>query len=319
VGTLAVVSDQLFEVGLMFVGIVTVIVALALSAVSAYYGVYGLVSIFAGAAIPVAIMGGVLEAAKLVAASWLYRNWSVAPTFLKIYLTFALVVLMVMSSVGIFGFLSKSHIESSANAVVISGEMRALDTQIDVKKREIAGIDANVKNADDLLKALYAQNRAVRGATELQRQEKNRERWMADAKRVADDVQALELKKNALRSTLNEEKMKVGPIRYVAELIYGESTEEILEKSIRYLIVLIVVVFDPLAVILLVAANISFVGRRSDEIEINESDVATIAIAETDDDGRRWRSRKMRAKLVKDEEKTDGKKVKKSGKGRSVP
>jgi len=93
-------------------GWLTLIVALAISGVAAWYSIVGLMAIFAAAAIPIAIMGGVLEVGKLLTASWLYQNWKIAPRLLKTYLTAAVIVLMFITSMGIFGFLSKAHIES---------------------------------------------------------------------------------------------------------------------------------------------------------------------------------------------------------------
>ena len=89
------------------------LIAVFLSAIAAYYSVMGMVAIFSAAALPVALMAGGLEAAKLITASWLYRNWNIAPRFLKYYLSIAVVILMFITSMGIFGFLSKAHLDQA--------------------------------------------------------------------------------------------------------------------------------------------------------------------------------------------------------------
>src|SRR6056300_706518 len=98
----------------MFLGLLTLLTALTISAVAIYYSVAGLVAIFAAAAVPIMIMGGVLEISKLVTAVWLHRYWKQTVWWLKSYLTLAVVVLMLITSMGIFGFLSKAHIEQTS-------------------------------------------------------------------------------------------------------------------------------------------------------------------------------------------------------------
>ena len=122
--------------------LLTLITALSISGVAAYYSIIGLAKIFAAAYIPIIIMGGVLEVGKLVTAVWLHRHWTVAPFFLKTYLTFAVVVLMFITSMGIFGFLSSAHIEQTAEAE----ENVALVEQIDRKIGRYTGVIVDAKN-----------------------------------------------------------------------------------------------------------------------------------------------------------------------------
>ena len=114
----------------MFLTILTLLSALSISAVAIFYSIAGLAAIFAGAAIPIMIMGSVLEVGKLVTASWLYQHWKQAPRFLKYYLTIAVVVLMFITSMGIFGYLSKAHVEQTAPTTLISSKIVQLDDQI---------------------------------------------------------------------------------------------------------------------------------------------------------------------------------------------
>jgi hypothetical protein len=114
----------------MFLIVVTFICAMAISTVAIYYSVLGLAAIFAAAKWPIIIMGGVLEVSKLVTASWLYQNWKNIPFFLKTYLTIAVVVLMLITSLGIFGFLSRAHIEQATPTGDAVAKIERLDSQI---------------------------------------------------------------------------------------------------------------------------------------------------------------------------------------------
>ena len=131
----------------MFLAILTMLTALCISAVAIYYSVAGLVAIFAAAAIPIMIMGGVLEVGKLVTAVWLHRYWKQAAWWLKSYLALAVVVLMFITSMGIFGFLSKAHIEQTS----AGEESVAQVTQIE---NEIVRLNAIIDRADDKIEAL---------------------------------------------------------------------------------------------------------------------------------------------------------------------
>ena len=131
----------------MFMAILTMITALAISAVAIYYSVAGLVAIFAAAAVPIMIMGGTLEVAKLVTAVWLHRYWKQAAWWLKYYLATAVLVLMFITSMGIFGFLSKAHIEQTS-----AGEESVAQVQQIVS--EVGRLEAIIKRADDKIKAL---------------------------------------------------------------------------------------------------------------------------------------------------------------------
>ena len=110
--------------------ILTLLTALSISAVAIYYSILGLAAIFAGAAIPIMVMGSVLEVGKLVTASWLYQNWKVAPKFIKTYLSIAVVVLMFITSMGIFGFLSKAHVEQTSLGKIGSEKLATIEEKL---------------------------------------------------------------------------------------------------------------------------------------------------------------------------------------------
>ena len=398
----------------MLFPIITFVTAIAIAGIAAWFSIVGLMAIFAASALPVALMAGSLEVGKLVAASWVYRNWKRAPLLLKTYLTIAVVVLMFITSMGIFGFLSKAHLEQAAEGeattakieritddiarfeiviertenkiaklenetsndstdinVQIDAEQQrmdnaydriqpAIDEQLEIIKLEQAGSEEQVKSytaqinrIDDGLAKLqtYADNvedsnnvkkiqamvgtkvdgrygyrtaNAVEEYIDTQITEKNklisiiedirkssntdvideareeikRLRAMADREiqnaqdninrlrgqlsRLDDidntdeitilvqkvssteqQVESLIDQKFELESKNRELEAEVGPIKYIAELIYGETNPTIIDDAVRWLIIVFIFVFDPLAVILLVAANYSYFNRNN--------------------------------------------------------
>ncbi len=390
----------------MFLGILTMLTALSISAVAIYYSVAGLVAIFAGAAVPIIIMGSVLEVAKLVAAIWLHYYWEHAVWWLKTYLVTSIVILMIITSMGIFGFLSKAHIDQTASATEGLARLEQLDTQLkrqetivleaeqEINKLESSGvnrdaevqtqidkeqvridsayeriqpaideqnniiakeeqrlgggaslyksqldeIDRNLKNIEDYIatdnvKAVQAligveadgnlgpaTARAIEAYRVLQTAEKQRlveliaqessnissstidaaraeiqrlrglaEQEIANSNELinrlrqqlgttdTDQIFDKVAKQNAIIekaeqeiATLSEQKFgleseyrkleaEVGPIKYLAEFVYGNSEDkDLLEEAVRWVIILIIFVFDPLAVLLLVASQQTF-------------------------------------------------------------
>ena len=224
--------------------ILTLLSALALSAIAGYYSIVGLASIFPGAFWPVVAMGGTLEVAKLVSASWLYRNWKIAPLFLKSYLTSAVCILMLITSMGIFGFLAKSHIDSTLNTGANTVEIRNITTQEEITQERLTYLLARAKDPST------ASNR-------LDRQIQSTQKELTD----------LSKRKLPLLREENKLTVEVGPIKYVAALIYG-AAEDGIERAVRLVIMIIMVVFDPLAVLLLIAANISIRQRENAETNI---------------------------------------------------
>ena len=359
--------------------IITLLTALSISAVAIYYSILGLAAIFAGAAIPIMVMGSVLEVGKLVTASWLYQNWKVAPRFIKAYLSIAVVVLMFITSMGIFGFLSKAHVEQTSLGTIgteklatidekllrsqnrierwstdierlLSGEDVRVDvlvdkeqveldklyTRIDTEKqalRDQADKDIELQNnrlkqaqerkeadiaaaqerfkgsfskkgldeaiakatANELAVASAAQKIIVEIQNKLKQdlagvdakyaeQIKSIETIIQDYKNQANtktgDIEgkiiALENQIEAEQDKIdqvNEDKIvlmskqaqlevEVGPLKYIAEFVYGqEANQNLLEAAVRWVIIIIIIVFDPLAVLLLIAANMSFIRR----------------------------------------------------------
>jgi len=253
------------------------IVALVISGVAAWYSIAGLAAIFAAAKIPVMIMGASLEVGKLVTASWLYQNWARVPILLKSYLTFAVIVLMFITSMGIFGFLSKAHIDQT----IVSGDNTLLIQQLDQKiEREQKRIDdANLVMAqlDQAVQTLidYDRIRGDDGAISIREGQKD-ERDSLNT--IIDNAYSIMGNLQSDRLQLSQEQLaieaEVGPIRYIAELVYGDATDEaILNSAVRIVILIIIFVFDPLAVLLLVAANMSL---RDNSRKVTTKKVAAV-------------------------------------------
>ena len=235
-------------------------VALGLSAVAAYYAVVGLIAIFAAAVIPIAIMGSLLEASKLVVASWLYRNWKEIPVLLKSYFTVALVVLMLLTSMGIFGFLSKAHLDQAIPTGDVQSKLALIDEKIKTEKeninasrKELSQLDAQL---DQTISRTTDQGGTERAIQIRRNQQKDRNRILTEIGSAQTKIAKLNEERAPIASEVRKVEAEVGPIKYIAALIYGDNPDaDILEKSVRWVIILIVMVFDPLAVLLLMAAN----------------------------------------------------------------
>ena len=215
----------------------TLLSALLLSGIAAYYSVIGLAAIFTGAFWPIVFMGSVLEMSKLVTTSWLYRNWKTCPLLLKSYLTFAVVVLMIITSMGIFGFLSKAHIDSTMDSGMNTVEIKTLTQQEKITKERLDYLLARAKDPST------ASNRLDKQIQDTQK-----------------ELTEINKKKLPLLKESNKLTAEVGPIKYVGDMVYGTDDDNSLDKAVRLVIMLIMVVFDPLAVLLLIAANMSM-GR----------------------------------------------------------
>ena len=244
--------------------------ALALSASAAWYSIIGLTAIFAAAKIPIVIMGATLEVSKLVVASWLYRNWKEIPFLMKTYLTGALLVLMFLTSMGIFGFLSKSHADQSMNSGDVLAKIEMLEqkiqleqTKIDSAKTTLAQLDTQVNEMIGRSTSTSAINRSI---TIRKQQDKERTVLIQSIEESQSRINELREELIPYKTQNRQLEAEVGPIKHIAALIYGENPDEnLLEKAIRWVILLIVGVFDPLAVVMLIAANWSM-RHRSESV-----------------------------------------------------
>ena len=243
------------------------VVALAISGVAAWYSIAGLAAIFAAAKIPVIIMGSTLEVGKLVTASWLYQNWNRVPFLLKSYLTIAVIVLMFITSMGIFGFLSKAHIDQTIDSGDNTIQIEQIDQRIAREQKRIDDANVVVAQLDNAVQTLmdYDRIRGDDGAIAVRESQKNER---DDLNTIIDNAYSVIGDLQSDRAVLSKEQLsieaEVGPIRYIAELVYGNDVGvDDLGDAVRYVILIIIFVFDPLAVLLLVAANMSIRDRNN--------------------------------------------------------
>ena len=242
----------------MFLTILTFLSAISISVIAAGYSIVGLATLFAGAVVPIIAMGSALEVGKLVAASWLYHNWnSDVPRLLKSYLFGAIIVLIFITSLGIFGFLSKAHLDQVKPVSGNNIKIELLDKQINQQNLIIERAEKQINLLDKALEVYIDKEYVSRGLKERKKQEEERTLLTNTINEASDKIAELTNQKASLSLEQNKIEAEVGPIKYVAELIYGEQAQDNFDKAVRFVILILIFVFDPLAVLLLIAANIS--------------------------------------------------------------
>ena len=246
---------------------------LTISAVAIYYSVIGLAAIFAAATIPIYIMGGSLEVAKLVCASWLKENWSRTPMLMKTYMVVAVFVLMAITSMGIFGFLSKAHSDQSLVSGDVTSKIAIYDEKIKTAKDNIDANRKALKQMDEAVDQVMGRSNDEKGADKavaLRRgQQKERGRLLAEIETYQKTVSILTEERAPIAAEVRKVEAEVGPIKYIAAFVYGDNPDaNILEKSVTWVIIIIVSVFDPLAVIMLLAAQMTFGWLRDEKKKI---------------------------------------------------
>ena len=247
-------------------------IALGLSTVAEWYAIVGLMAIFASAPIPIAIMGALLGAAKLVIASWLYRNWKDIPMLMKTYFTISLLILMFLTSMGIFGFLSKAHLDQAVPSGDVAAKLALLDEKIKTEKenvnasrKELNQLDAQV---DQTISRTTDANGADRAVAIRRGQAKDRARILQEIGQTQAKIAKLNEERAPIASEVRKVEAEVGPIKYIAAVIYEDNpSDDILEKAVRFVTMMIVAVFDPLAVLLLIAANWNLKRKDTKVIE----------------------------------------------------
>ena len=242
------------------------LVAVGLSSVAAYFSILGLTAIFAASFWPVVVMGSMLEAAKVIATSWTYRNWKAAPAVIRYYLVASIIILMIITSMGTFGYLSKAHLEQAASVSDVSAKLGIYEEKI---KAINENIDANrtlLKQFDQAVEQVMARTEDSKGAERAvairRSQQKERSRIMEEISTLQAEVGKLNVEKAPLVSQVKSIEKEVGPIKYIAELFVDRADDTFLEKTVRWVIIIIVTVFDPLAVLLLIAANNGLVRQK---------------------------------------------------------
>ena len=246
----------------MLFGLLTLLVALAISAVAAYYSIVGLMAIFAGATTAIAKMGIVLEIGKLICASWTFQNWKTSPLSLRTYFISAIVVLMLITSLGIFGFLSRAHITQSSPTALISERIERIDLKVDQRKTQINRYQGRLDTLDQALQRYIELGAISKGLSKIGAMDNETNLLKTKIEGLENEIDDLSDEKYGLKTELNLAEVEVGPIRYVASMLYDDVSESQLEEAVRWIIILLIFVFDPLAVVLVIAANISLRDYR---------------------------------------------------------
>jgi len=242
----------------MFLTLLTFLSAISISVIAAGYSIIGLATLFAGSAMAIIAMGSALEVGKLVAASWLYHNWrSSIPRLLKAYLFTAIIILIFITSMGIFGFLSKAHLDQVKPQSSNNIKIELIVKQINQQNLIIDRAEKQLSLLDKALEVYIQKEYVTRGLKERKKQEEERKELTTAINDASDEIAKLTLKKSDIELTQDKIEAEVGPIKYVAELIYGENAKDNFDKAVRIVILILIFVFDPLAVLLLIAANIS--------------------------------------------------------------
>lgn len=268
--------------------------ALLLSGIAAWYSILGLTAIFAAAVIPIIVMGASLEFAKVVVTVWLHRYWDKATIALKLYLLPAVLVLAMITSMGIFGFLSKAHLDQTVPTGDVAAQVYLIDEKIKIERENIENARSLIKQMDDAVTGITAQGSdreikmrdgssytrsAAEQALQVRRsQASERAKLTKQIEESQDKIVKLQQEKAPIASQLRKVEAEVGPIKYIAALIYGDEVQNdvnALEKAVRWVIILLVLVFDPLALVLIMAALSSYrweFGEKEEKVNYEKDD-----------------------------------------------
>lgn len=261
----------------MIFAIMILLTALLLSSVAAVYSVTGLIAIFPGSVWAIIIMGGTLEVSKIAATVWLHKYWHRATIQFKLYLVPAIAVLMIITSMGIFGYLSASHVSQSASVGDITAQVQIFDEKIATER---ANIDANKKaltqmdaQVDQLLGRTTDDKGATKAAQLRKSQSRERKSLQNDISAAQKAIVAIQAERTPIASQARKATADVGPVLYIAALIYGDNPNaDLLERAVRWVIILLVFVFDPLAIVLILAADQTFYWSQADKQKKKEED-----------------------------------------------
>ena len=244
----------------MFLSVITLLVALSLSAIAAWYSIIGLTAIFASAVIPIIIMGGMLEVAKVVVTVWLHEYWNQCRLAMKLYLVPAVVMLMVITSMGIFGFLSKAHLDQDIISGDVQSKIAVYDEKIKTEKENIEANRRALKQMDEGVDQVLGRSTTEAGAEKAvamrRSQQKERARLQAEISQSQKSIAELNDARARIAAEVRKIEAEVGPIKYIAALIYGDDPDaNLLERAVRWVIILLVIVFDPLAIMMVLAST----------------------------------------------------------------
>ena len=262
----------------MFLTYLTLVSGILISIIAASYSIIGLAALFAGATTAIIAMGGALEVGKLVIASWLYRNWHnpLLPKSIKYYLTSAVIVLVFITSVGIFGFLSKAHLDQVVPENNNKLQIEIIDKQIDQRQKTIDRSQYQLDKMDELIitqskESSWFSSSSQRAITERNNQKEERLSLEKTIDESLNKINELTDKKSGIQTEQLKLEADLGPIKYVAEFIYGDEAKDHFDKAVRIIIIILIFVFDPVAVLMLISANISL-KQREMELAIENGD-----------------------------------------------
>ena len=248
-------------------GYLTLATALIISVSSAVYSILGLTAIFAAAFWPIVVLGGSLEIGKIVTTLWLHKYWNQAELQYKVYLCSAVAILMLLTSMGVFGFLSKAHLDQAIPSGDVAAKVQIFDDKIKTQQDNIKAARAALTQMDASVDQTMSRSTTEQGADKAAnlRRSQGRERTALqnDISKAQKEITTLQEQRAPIASEMRKVEAEVGPIKYIAALIYGDNPEaNVLEKAVRWVIILIVIVFDPLALTLLLAATKTFEWER---------------------------------------------------------
>lgn len=261
----------------MPISLTALVMGLVLTCVGGYFSVVGLATIFSGAFWSVVVMATALETSKVIAASWIYRCWKIAPFLIRTYMVAAVITLVLITSLGIFGYLSKAHLEQT----IEQGGNNEI--QIEALERRIARQQGVIRDSETVLLQLdravqtlidYDRIRGPNGSIAVRASQKEERQSLNDSISDAyDEIESLNDKLIPLKKTQIKLEAEIGPLKYIAEAIYGEDARTYFDTAVRWIIIVIVMVFDPLAIALILAGNIGLMNRT---IEIKEEGVLKV-------------------------------------------
>ena len=241
----------------MTLALIVLAVAIAISGVAAFYSIVGLMAIFSASSVSIAVMGSVLEVGKLATASWLYQNWKKVPRFLKYYLTGAVVILMFITSMGSFGYLSKSHIDAGTGTSELYVKLERLDSNIESERKSISRAEGQLEKLDFALERYIELNAVSKGLRKRDEQKPERDKLSQIVNESQDKIDVYLDERADIQLKIKSFEVEVGPLKYISALIFGDDAIDYLDSAVRYVIIILIFVFDPLAVLMLIAANMS--------------------------------------------------------------
>ena len=244
--------------------LLTLFSALFISTVAAWFSIAGLIAIFPGAPVAVGLMGTALEMGKLVSASWIYRFWNKTNILMRTYFIVAIMVLSFITSIGIFGYLTRAYVEGTEGLNDNAEQISLLDEQILVERENITASRGALQQMDAAVNNLVGDANRVERAVQI-RNSQRRERSTLSASITESNGKIAELQKQKSELSIGQRKLEteVGPIKYVAQLVYGTDDATTIDKAVRLLVLLLIFVFDPLAILMVIAANLSMKKETS--------------------------------------------------------